>query len=334
MILGGVLRRMRVVCTTVMRGSTDEEMTGRFFEVELPSGRIIKSMNVPSIGSVSGPRGGTRGGRGIAVYGGKTYAAVHNRIFVYDREWNLLGEISNPLVAGHHELQVDSAGIWCCSTLTDSITRLDFTGKILYSYWASEDENFVAWLGRKRILWDKSFDYASLPLGAEEVHSNKQFHINTVRKMGNEVYAYDCNYSALFRFWPSFRPVVINPAWDHAHNVYLSGVEILVNNSAMKTFEKWRLPKRSRNGVCPDATLLERTTIVPGEERSTQFSKSGWVRGRIDLGRNEFLVGCNPASIHHILDGKVINVFQLSDDVNEAIHGLASATQWMRWRFW
>jgi hypothetical protein len=203
------------------------------------------------------------------------------------------------------------------------IAKLDFRGNILFEWWAGEEQAFLAWTGGKLTRWDRNLDYASHrdPSGLE-FYPGKQFHLNYVCRTGPKVYAYDANHSALFSVWPTFEPVAKNPAWDHAHNVSLRGRDILVNNSACRTFEIWRMPgflsKRFNKPPYP----VSRLEVVSGLGKSTQFSKSGWIRGRIELGRNEFIVGSNPASLYHIRGGEVLHVWQLSHDVNEAIHGL------------
>jgi hypothetical protein len=317
---------LHVVCSTVRRGATNYELSGRIIEVVLPSGEVTLSMNIPDKGFVSGPRGGTRGGRGVRVSNNRIYVATHNCILVYNFDWKLVNEIWHPHAAGFHEIQVDREGIWCCSTLVDAIFKLDFRGQALFQWWASEDEGFVSWLGARKLAWDKTVDYAAYTLPEEgEVHPNKQFHINTVHQARGKVYGYDSNHQALFQFWPKFAPLIRNPSWNHAHNVYPRRRDILVNNSALKTFEIWRIPSawerfwhRRR-----DSYLKKKVVIVEGEGESTQFSTSGWIRGRIDLGRNEFIVGSNPASLHHVKEGKLFQSWFLSNDVNEAIHGLA-----------
>jgi hypothetical protein len=320
----GAYLDMRVICTTVIRAAGSYEYSGRIIELDLPSGEIVMAMNLPDKGFIVGPRGGSRGGRGVRVFDNRIYVAIYNRILVYDLEWNLLSEIRHPHVVGHHEIQVDAQGVWCCSTVIDAVVKLDFEGNALFEWWASEDEAFLSWIKGTKVVWDRDIDYSTYcpPSPDVEAHPDHQFHINTVYCGDGRVYAYDLTSRALFAVWPRFEPIVRNPAWVKAHNVYPRGRDILVNISQRKTFEIWRMPNRLERLLRRRPYLVQRVVVVPGEGRSTQFSKSGWVRGRIDLGRNEFIVGCNPASLHYIRDGQVIRSWKISDDVNEAVHGL------------
>jgi hypothetical protein len=314
---------MKVICTTVIRGATDFELSGRIIEIELPTGEIQMSMNLPENGEIVGPRGGSRGGRGVRVYQDKIFVAIYNRILVYDLSWNLLSAIRHPHIVGHHEIHIEPDGIWCCSTAVDMIAKLDFNGNVLFEWWAGEEEAFVAWTNSKFIKWDRNFDYsAHLDPSGLELYPGKQYHINNVYRAGAKVYAYDANNSAFFSVWPAFEPLAKNSAWDHAHNVCLRGRDILVNNSACRTFEIWRMPGHLKTHSEETPYLISRVEVVPGTGKSTQFSTSGWIRGRIQLARNEFIVGSNPASLYHIRDGKILHVWQVGHDVNEAIHGL------------
>jgi hypothetical protein len=315
---------MRVICTTVIRGADNFDMSGRIMEIDLPTGEVVFSMNLPhNKGSVLGPRGGSRGGRGVRVFDNKIYLAIYDRILVYDLEWNLLDALQHPHIVGHHEIQLDHEGIWCCSTVADAVMKLGFKGNVLFEWWASEDDAFVSWLGARKIFWDRRINYSEyLDPSGEEKHPSKQFHLNSIDCIDGKVYVYDSNYRALFAVWPKFGPVVRNLEWDHAHNVCLRGQDILVNVSARKTFEIWRIPNALEKFWRKNPYLVQRVVVVPGDGTSTQFSKSGWIRGRIDLGSNEFIVGCNPASLHHIRDGQVLRTWDMSCDVNEAVHGL------------
>lgn len=314
---------MRVICTTVIRGADQFDLSGRIIEMELPTGAIVMSMNLPNKGNIIGPRGGSRGGRGVQVFNNKIYVAIYDRILVYDLKWNLLSEIQHPHVVGHHEIQVDAQGIWCCSTMIDAVIKLDFSGKVLFEWWASEDDDFVTWVKGNKLLWDRSTDYSTYaPHPDIEGYPNHQFHINSVYCVDGKVYAYDLTTAALFVVWPRFEPIVRNPKWGHAHNVCPRGNEILVNASELKAFEIWRMPQGRQRWWQKKPYRVQRVVVVPGVGKSTQFSKSGWVRGRIDLGPHEFIVGCNPASLHHIKDGKIVQRWQISDEVNEAVHGL------------
>lgn len=313
---------MRVICTTVIRGADKYEFSGRIIELELPSGDIVMSMNLPPKGEIKGPRGGSRGGRGVRVFEGKIYVAIYDRVLVYDLDWKLISEIRHPYVVGHHEIQVDAAGVWG-TTMMDSVVKLDFEGNVLFEWWASEDDAFVAWTGIEKRYWDRTIDYSTHePPAFNETYPGYQCHFNNVYCAGGKIYVYDLKNRALFAVWPRFVPVVRNRAWDRAHNVCPRGREVLVNVSGQKTFEIWRLPGRLARLWRRKPRLIERVVIVEGEGRSTQFSRSGWVRGLIELGPREFIIGCNPAGLYHIREGQVVQRWQISDEVNEAVHGL------------
>lgn len=314
---------MRLLCTTVKRGAEDYHISGRILEIEIPSGEIVASLNLPDKCKVSGPRGGSRGGRGVRVLDDRIYVAIYDRILVYNFAWELISEISHPHVVGHHEIQVDAEGIWCCSTIVDAIFKIDFQGRVLFEWWASEDDRFISWLNARKIHWDKTVVYAAYQLpDNNEAHPDKQFHFNSIYNYRGRIYVHDSNHQALFTIWPGFKPVFINPDWENAHNVCPRSKTVLVNNSAKKSFEVWSLPNRKWGLIKTKPRLLKRIKIFQGEERSTQFSKSGWIRGLVPLDYRSFIVGSNPASLYLIKDWSVQRHWRISNDVNESIHGL------------
>ncbi|MCB0168766.1 MAG: hypothetical protein KDI79_31350 [Anaerolineae bacterium] len=313
---------MRAICTTVIRGANQYEFSGRIIEIDLTSGQIVMAMHLPNKGQVLGPRGGSRGGRGVRVFGQKIYVAIYDRILVYDFDWNLVSEIKHPYVVGHHEIQVDVEGVWC-TTMMDSVVKLDFSGRVLFEWWGSEDDDFVAWLSINRHAWDRTENYDSYePPAYNESYPGFQCHFNSVYCVDGKVYVYDLSHQALFAVWPRFEPLARVPAWNRAHNVHPRGQDILVNVSGDKRFEIWRMPMGMHKFWRRKPYRTHQVVVVPGPEQSTQFSRSGWVRGLIELGPQEFIVGCNPAGLHHLKDGRVVQSWPISDEVNEAVHGL------------
>ena len=85
-----------------------------------------------------GPRGGSRGYRGITFLGDLCYIANHDSLFAYDTHWELVDSISHPLFTGIHEIESDGEGIWVTSTGTDAVLKVSQSGEIMEQHFLGE----------------------------------------------------------------------------------------------------------------------------------------------------------------------------------------------------
>src|SRR5688572_24487788 len=84
------------------------------------------------------PRGNTRGGRGIALWGDdRLICASYHTLKVFDRNLDELYGITHPMMVNLHELVLDPNGnVFVACTSTDSVLEVDLkSGRILNEYW-------------------------------------------------------------------------------------------------------------------------------------------------------------------------------------------------------
>jgi hypothetical protein len=77
------------------------------------------------------PRGGLRGGRGIASTGDRLAVAINDRILVLGRDWALTRVLSHRWMGGIHDIAADSNGIWVSCADNDIVLHLDWDGRLL-----------------------------------------------------------------------------------------------------------------------------------------------------------------------------------------------------------
>src|SRR5207302_154420 len=102
---------MRVIATTVVRESIrGKQKTGYIYDVDWDTRSVRRRVPVPEPRypeSDDNPRGGVRGGRGVAVIPAGIVVANYDTLHTYDDDWNSLDAFSHPLFVGLHEIDWD-----------------------------------------------------------------------------------------------------------------------------------------------------------------------------------------------------------------------------------
>jgi hypothetical protein len=309
--------------STIVRGSSDAEMSGFFYKVDWRSREVLEKIPVPRrAAGVFGSRGGSRGGRGMAVFGDTVYAATFDKILLFDRQLMPRRAISHPLVVGHHELQVEDTGIWCCSTLIDAVIKLTHDGRLLDACFLCEEEAMAS-AGLKRVMRDRTVDYMGRANADSESNLfEEQMHINTVvsHPDAGTVVVWGTNTGHLVRIRPRVEVLAHLPHLRFAHNVQPVGEELFVNHTRAGAFQIYSLDNRTAPRVHVDLDARD----TPSE----QFATSGWIRGMCWVAPDLLVVGTSPAGLISIdlNTMAVADRLQLEPDVHHAVHGLTADT--------
>ena len=110
---------VRVAVTTIVRRSGLDVPSGWLRILDLDERRQLAMAPLPDPvhrARDTNPRGGMRGGRGIAATGDRIAIAINDRILVLDSSWRMQGVLSHRWLGGVHELEADEGGLWiACS---------------------------------------------------------------------------------------------------------------------------------------------------------------------------------------------------------------------------
>lgn len=122
----------RVVVSTICRGSRPGEPSGRLYVVDLERG-VQGSCTVPPAPYLErepNPRGGIRGGRGLAADGDTLLVANGAEVLRFDRAWRPLATISHRWCGNVHDIAVHDQRLWVCSTANDALAVFDPAGRL------------------------------------------------------------------------------------------------------------------------------------------------------------------------------------------------------------
>jgi hypothetical protein len=128
---------MRLLVTTINRQCPVDVSSGFVYELDVEAGRVDGRAPVPEAPMRAldpNPRGGMRGGRGIAFDGESLFIANFSVIHRYDRTWHLQGVYSNPLCSDVHEIAWHKESLWACSTRNDSLAAFNRRGDLVRRY--------------------------------------------------------------------------------------------------------------------------------------------------------------------------------------------------------
>ena len=122
----------RVVVSTICRGSRPGEPSGHLYVVD-PERGVLGSREVPPAPYLErepNPRGGIRGGRGLAADGDTLLVANGAEVLRYDCAWRPLATISHPWCGNVHDIAVHDGRLWVCSTANDALAVFDPAGRL------------------------------------------------------------------------------------------------------------------------------------------------------------------------------------------------------------
>ena len=118
--------------STICRGSRPGEPSGHLYVVDTERG-VLGSCEVPAAPYLErepNPRGGIRGGRGLAAAGDTLLVANGAQVLRFDRAWRPLTTISHPWCGNLHDIAVHDDRLWVCSTANDALAVFDLAGRL------------------------------------------------------------------------------------------------------------------------------------------------------------------------------------------------------------
>ena len=299
-------------------------MSGWLRVVDLDEKRTIFESLVPE--SVwrrhdPNPRGGTRGTRGVSVYGNRLVLAGAERLYVFDESWQLVDEHTHRLMADVHDVLAEERGIWVASTGIDALLLYAWDGELLQSFPLREDDRLMEELGRPG-HWlprlDPVVDYRD-PRHRAGVFD--AFHVNGLARGGDgsllvsfgrivtrEEDEGRWGFSALARLDGEGFSILHRQAEVRVpnHNVAEAGDLLLFDDSNRHCL----VAVDRRSGA-------ERTVAIPGDPP--------FVRGLAQVEPHVWLVGCQAPFALYAVDlgrGKRVATFPLGGVEYEAVYGI------------
>ncbi|MCK5345656.1 MAG: hypothetical protein KAR20_19735, partial [Candidatus Heimdallarchaeota archaeon] len=125
----------RLLITTTIRNAKINQPSGYIYAYDLSNEKVIQRCPTiePAFRNVDpNPRGGLRGGKGIATSGNQIFLANSVAVFRFTHNWSLINVITHPSCSGIHDILIDSdKNLWVTSARNDLLFKFDFDGNLL-----------------------------------------------------------------------------------------------------------------------------------------------------------------------------------------------------------
>ncbi|MBN2382049.1 hypothetical protein JXQ70_04115 [bacterium] len=329
---------LQILVTTVIRSCSDRN-NGLVYQIDWEHKRIVHTQILPSPDLASlGPRGGARGARGVVSHHGLFYVANFNTIFVFNQDWRLEQILTHPLFNGIHEIDAADDGLWVTSTGIDAVLKIDWSGQLL-TYYSLTDLNgpqASQVQQRPRRMIDTECDYRQVLFANEQLVT----HVNSIRLYEGRPYLGTNKQGMIIGLEPMEQELVHAGDQTGFHNccrisedlcIALASLDKKILGFAADTGQKsfefdWTTV--STHDQSRKARLVER--IFNQIDPEPDVARSGWTRGLAVIEPPfHYLIGVSPAMIIEInlADRTIIDLFQISDNRYESVHGLTIIDQ-------
>ncbi|MFH1176601.1 MAG: hypothetical protein V1750_04265 [Acidobacteriota bacterium] len=320
-----------IVWFSTVRRKRPAREGGELVMVDWPRQRVIRTVPLfpsdPDVPDDPNPRGNTRGGKGILVCPEEVWVGTYHTILVFDHSLGLRRRLSNTLFCNIHEMAWASDGAWVACTAIDAALRIDRLGNLTDVRFPREDP---AWQERFQLVpleLDRQVDQRLAHL---EPDRRSHTHLNAVFTRGDKVYANLSELGAIIELSPAPAVLLESPLLRGSHSPLVDEVNgwLIVARSQHRQVLFFDLESLELAWTL-DLLAFPELAAILGQCPDEPFNRSLFVRGLERVGESRLLVGIAPASILELdlRERRLIRLFQYSDQVGDAVHGLAHFTR-------
>jgi hypothetical protein len=301
---------VKLITTSVVRGSVQGESHGGVFIVDLEGQEVIQVMDWNKVDIDWQGRGWDRGLRGIAIDGETVYIVASDELFAFTRDFKRLGSWKSPYLKHAHEMSIYERKLYITSTGFDSILAFDLDEKTFF--WALHIDldrfNF------KGNIYD--------PMGDDGPMQLNKLHLNNVHANENGMYISGMKSGGMLHFnGETVYMSVTLPEGTHNAQPYRDGVLFIDTNEDAVRYA-------SRTGEEDRAIKLPKYDPAEIQNKGiddSRVARQGFGRGLCLINDRVVAVGSSPStiSVHDLQESKTLMSVNLSMDIRNAIHGLA-----------
>ncbi len=313
-----------VLVTEVIRSSHQGESHGGAYLVDLETGAHRRVLDWDEMDIDWSGRGGGRGLRGIALHGEHVVIGAGNELFIFDRDFSVVGSYPAPYCKDCHEIFADGDTILITATGYDALLEFDMHSRRFtagYHFTATNTRvltpkgpAIVARISASR--FDPNAD-AGPPAG-------DTMHINMVWREGGRTYIAGTGLDALLASAPgtaagAYRPVARVPRMTHNCRPFRGGT--LFNSTSEERIVHAGADGTPRFSLeiprFPRDRLLHND--LPEDHARPDFGRGLAVTG------DGLIIGASSPSTITAYDparGEAVRSVNLTADVRNAPHGL------------
>ena len=301
---------MKLVTTSVVRGSYQGESHGGVYVIDLESREVRQAIDWNKADIDWQGRGWDRGLRGIAFYEGIVYIAASDELFAYTPEFNPVGSWRNAFLKHCHEISIWERRLFLASTGFDSILGFDL------------DRREFSWALHVKMHQHRFSGSAFDPRGRDGPLMLNKLHINNVHCTQGGLYLSGLHTGGMLLF--NGREILMSaelPTGSHNARPFRDGV--LFNDTeagALRYAGRGEGVEDRAFGVPRyDLAVLEKADLD-----ESRIARQGFARGLCVLSDTVVAGGSSPStvSVYDLPANRRLLSVNLTMDVRNAIHGL------------
>ncbi len=300
---------VKLVATSVVRGSCQGESHGGIYIVDLEDERVYKPVDWNTMDIDWQGRGWDRGLRGIAFHKDRVFVAASDELFEYNPNFELVGSYRNPYLRHCHEISVHQHHLFITSTAFDSILAFNLRknafdmGMML----RTDGQNFS--LGR----FNPNSDDGPLPMN--------KLHINSVFCEEGGMYIAGLNTKGLLLYngkHVGFSATL--PTGTHNARPFREG--ILFNDTQSDAL-RYATPT-GKDDCAFGVPRYAESDLLNTEMDDSRIARQGFGRGLCPINDTLIAAGSSPSTIalYDLEQKETVMSINISMDVRNAIHGL------------
>ena len=313
----------KILSTSVIRAAECGDSHGGLYLIDLENEtqQLVLDWKDESIDFEG--RGGERGLRGVVCYNDYVYLASNSAILKLNLKFEILDQYTNEYLENIHEINIQGDELLVTSTGFDSLLWFDLKSEKFKSALLFRKEppptSILKRLRNKLLPKARFVSKFYNPNEPNQVDKKDSTHINSVFTDKENIYFSGTSLNNLYQLYKIGKVKPFYPIPFKTHNGRFSKYYIYFNNTPTNIVKRV-------NPVTNDILEYQIPDIIDVEYRinSDQIAKRSFNRGM--LFHDEYLiVGSSPSNItvFNIHSGKLIKQIQLSNDIKNAIHGIA-----------
>lgn len=308
-----------VILSSVVRSAHKGESHGGVYLADLANNEIEQVLDWNDSSIDWEGRGGDRGLRGIAFYGGDVYLAASDEIFIFGRDFRRQGSFRNPYLKHCHEILAAGDSLFMASTGFDSVLEYDLVSRrFVRGYCLRFNE---LWRIRRKLdLRPRATFTVFDPQSPEGPTQGDTCHVNNVFVQDGDLYVSGTGLGNIWRIRDGrLERYAHIPYGSHNARPFRDGV--LLNHTRTD-----RIAFLSRRGRLRAKLPLPR--YAPGQllnaDLPNDLARQAFARGLAVVNEDLIVGGSSPATVtaYRLDPPAILKSVNVSLDVRNAVHGL------------
>ena len=300
---------VKLVATSVVRGSCQGESHGGIYIVDLDKERVYQTVDWTKTDIDWQGRGWDRGLRGIAIHKDRVFVVASDELFEYTPNFELVASHRNLYLKHCHEICVHEHHLFITSTAYDSILAFNLRTNTFDKAFMVKTDGQILTMGQ----YDPNSDRGPLPMN--------KLHINNIFCEKGGMYISGLRTKGLLLY--NGKRIGISttlPTGTHNARPFREG--ILFNDTQSN---KLRYATRTGNNDCAfSVPLYSNAQLLNTEMDDSRIARQGFGRGLCAISDTLIAAGSSPATValYDLDQKKMQRAINFSMDIRNTIHAL------------